>query len=137
MSLARKQPNLHDFLNQDQNKGMFNSKSKSQNKKNKNKNTTCARQKSNNILLQKKKTRTKQIYDKKTYSKSTLNKQKNNENFYLLFIPFGHLVQESFNFQPTCGPCTPIQCAHVHPCVSHVYLCVNYERSIKNQLKFN
>jgi len=49
VSQAWKQPSLQIFLNQNKNKGMPNPKSRSWNKINKN--TTCAKQKSNKILL--------------------------------------------------------------------------------------
>ncbi len=42
------------FFSPNENKGMPNSKSRSWNKKNKNKNTTCAKQDSNKIILQRK-----------------------------------------------------------------------------------
>ncbi len=52
LSWAWKQPSLQDFLNENENKGIFNPKPKSWNKKSKNKNTTNAQQKFNKILLQ-------------------------------------------------------------------------------------
>jgi hypothetical protein len=51
LSWAWKQPNLHNFLNQNKNLGKLSSKFKSRNKKNKNNNITCVRQISNKILL--------------------------------------------------------------------------------------
>jgi len=51
LSWAWKQPNLHNFLNQNKNIGKLSSKFKSRNKKNKNNNITCVRQIFNKILL--------------------------------------------------------------------------------------
>jgi uncharacterized C2H2 Zn-finger protein len=53
MSWAQKQPNLQELFNQNENKVRHISKSRSWNKINRNKNTMHAKQKSNDILLQK------------------------------------------------------------------------------------
>ncbi len=54
-------------------------------------------------------TRTEQDHDTNMYPKLMLNILKIMWDL-TSFIPIGHLVQGSFsrNFQPTCGPCTPM-----------------------------
>jgi len=71
LSWKWKQPGLHDFLNQKENKGRPISKFRSWSKTNKN--MTHVKHVSNKILLQKKK---KKGYDKKRHQKLVLNKLK-------------------------------------------------------------
>jgi hypothetical protein len=75
LSWKQKQSSLQKLLNQDKNKGRPNSKSKLRNKKkNKNKNMTCARRKSNKILLQE---HNKAMTKKCTQNWCWINKNKN------------------------------------------------------------
>jgi hypothetical protein len=112
------------FPNQNENKGMPGSKSRLWNKKNKNSNTTCGKQKSNKILLQK---INKTTLWQENVLKTNVEQTKGNGEILHLFTPIGHLVQRSFskNFQLTCGPCSPM-----------CELWMNW-KAIKNELKIN
>ncbi len=72
------------FLNPNENKGKFNSKYIWCYKKNKNNNTTCAKSKSNNILLQK---RNRLRLWQENVPKTSDEQTKNNEKFYVYLYP--------------------------------------------------
>ncbi len=69
-------------------------------------------------FITRKKQKTKQGYDKKTYSKLVLNKLKVMGNSTSIYT-YWALAQRSFlkSFQPTCGPCSPM-CANVYTCAN-------------------
>jgi hypothetical protein len=83
------------FLNQDENKDRPNSKSKSWNKKKRNK-TQHVQNKNPTIYYCKEEMKTEQGYDKKMYSKLTLNRLKALKFFTSINILIGHLVQRIF-----------------------------------------
>jgi hypothetical protein len=112
---STKKPSLWDFLNQNENKGMFNSKSKSKNKKKKKKKTRSQQVQNKNSIgfYCNDETKTKQGCDKKTYQKLVLNKLKVMENSTFIY---SHWALSSKNFfkklpthmWPMFTPCPPI-----------------------------
>jgi hypothetical protein len=103
------------FSNQNKNKWRLNSKFKSWNKKNKNKNTTCAKSKSNKVLLQR---RNKTRLWQENVPKIGVEQIKGNGEFYLYLYILATLLKELPNYM------WPMF-IHVCPCVPMCELWMN------------
>ncbi len=88
VSQAWKQPRLWDFLNQDKNKDRPNFEIQIVKQEKKNKNTTHAKQKFNNILLQRRKKRKTRLWQE-SVPQIGVKCNKSNGEFYLYLYPLG------------------------------------------------